>query len=172
MPAPLFLFDGTYRHRLVSNSSVPCGCLLIAYLGIPLASGIWDGLPRTLTFEVDSWWNKSWGLDDVDHYHSRCEVAVASEGSRMNRCEYASFHHYILVEYEGKIWNIYRHSDHSGFTVDESRRTAEGGPCSCIWRSSRAPADDDRCTRSAQMRLPNSRLAGFGQVAGYSTVRY
>ena len=128
---------------------MPCRCVLIAYMGL---STIWDGHPRTLRYEIDDWSNKSWGFHDIDRRHIGCEVAVASDGSRMNKCEHAVFHHYLLRYGGGVTRDVYRKSDHSGFEINDFTRTARGGPCSCTWEPFRAFPDDYKCTRTAQER--------------------
>jgi hypothetical protein len=148
---------------------MPCVCVLIAYLGL---STIWDGSPRTLTFEIEGWSNQSWGLHDIERRRIRCEVAVAGDGSRMNQCGFEYFHHYFIRYSEGQIRSLYSRSDHSGFYIDDTNRTARGGRCNCTWTPMRAMPDDSECTRTAQVRLPNSKLTGTGQIAGHGTVQY
>jgi hypothetical protein len=148
---------------------MPCGCVLLAYLGL---STIWDGPPRTLHFEIEDWSNLSWGLHDIDRRSIRCEVAVASDGSRMNQCEYEMFHHYFLRYNGGVGRTVYTRFDHAGFAIDDAKRTARGGTCSCTWEAFHTIPDDDKCRRTAQVRLPDSELMSTGHIAGYETVEY
>ena len=74
-------------------------CVLIAYLGL---STIWDGSPRTIQFQIDDWQNQSWGLHNIDRRRIRCEVAAASDGSRLNRNrENELFKHYFVPNGHG-----------------------------------------------------------------------
>jgi hypothetical protein len=148
---------------------MPCGCVLIAYLGL---STIWDGSARTLRFQIDGWQNQSWGLHAIDRQRIRCEVAVASDGSRMNRCEYELFHHYFFPDGRGMDRNLYLRSENAGFHIDDTTRMVRGGPCSCTWKPVSALADDNKCRRTAEARLSEGKSIGTGQIAGYEVVQY
>jgi hypothetical protein len=147
---------------------VPCSCVLLAYLGL----SIWDGLPRTLQFQIDSWQNNSWGLHDIGRARTRCEVAIASDGSRMNRCEHDSFRHYFIHTGHGVYHTLYLPSDSIGFFLDDAARIAHEDRCKCTWESFRTIADDEECSRTAVARMPGAKKIGEAQEAGYSVVRY
>ena len=148
---------------------MPCSCMLIAYLGL---STIVDGSPRTLQFQIDDWQNQSWGLHDIDRRRLRCEVAVASDGSRMNRCEHELFHHYCVPKGRGTEHNLYLRSSNEGFEIDDTARTARGGSCACTWEPFRALADDNECRRTAGARRREGKRIGTGQIAGHAVLRY
>lgn len=160
---------GTDSSRSVSEQVMPCGCVLIAYLGL---ATIWDGNARTLSFEIDDWSNQSWGFHNIDRRRIRCEVAVGNDGSRMNSREHAVFHHYFIPSGSAKVRAIYTASDHAAFWIDDSTRTARGGPCSCTWQPFRTFPDDRKCSRTAQARLDRAQEAGSRKVAGYEAVQY
>ena len=148
---------------------MPCGCVLIAYLGL---STILDGSPRTIRFQIDDWHNQSWGLHDIDRRRLQCEVAVASDGSRMNRCENELFHHYFVSTRRGTEHSLYLHAANAGFYIDDATRIARGGSCTCTWEPLRALADDNECNRSAEARLSGGKRIGVGQITGHDVVRY
>jgi hypothetical protein len=147
---------------------VPCSCVLLAYLVLP----IWDGLPRTLHFQIDSWQNNSWGFYDIDRGRTQCEVAIASDGSRMNRCEHDSYRHYFIPQERVIYHSVYSRSENAGFRLDDLARTAYGGHCRCTWDHFRTIADDEECTRTADVRLPGAKNVGEAEVAGHRVVRY
>src|SRR6266850_6631667 len=147
---------------------MPCGCALVAYIGLE----IWDGLPRTLQCQTDSWQNYSWGLHDIYRTRGRCTVAIASDGSRMNRCEADSFRHYFIPTEHATYHSVYLRSDHVGFALDDTTRTAYGGGCRCTWEPFRMMADDEECSRTAEAREPEAKNIGEGKIAGHRVVRY
>src|SRR5438128_1027881 len=104
---------------------MPCGCALLAYLSLQ----IWDGLPRTLQFQIDSWQNYSWGLHEIYRERGRCTVAISSDGSRMNRCTHELFRHYFIPAERGSYHSVYLRSENSGFGLNDTTRSAYGGPC-------------------------------------------
>ena len=134
-------------------TAMPCGCVLMAYLGL----SIWDGPPRTLRFQIDAWQNQSWGFHDVARQRVRCEVAVASDGSRMNRCEHESFRYYFLRGGQGMLRTLYLRPGNAAFQIDDAARTVHGGPCSCTWEPLTALPDDHECSQTAAARLPDGK---------------
>lgn len=159
---PINHFRGVYTY-------MPCGCVLIAYLGL---STIWDGSARTLGFQIDHWQNQGWGLHNISRQRTRCEVAVASEGSRMNRCEDESFRNYFLSDGRSASRSLYLRAENAAFLIDEATRTVHGGPCSCTWTPLRALPDDGECRRAAAARLSQGKRIGTGRIAGYGVVHY
>jgi len=143
--------------------------MLIAYFGLSI---IPDGLPRTLQFQIDEWHNQSWGFHDIFRRRIRCEVAVASDGSRMNRCEQELFHHYFIPNGHRTEHGLYLRSANSAFQIDHSTRTAHGGTCHCAWEPPVAPADDGECRRTAAVHLWEGKRTGTGYVSGHRVVRY
>jgi hypothetical protein len=150
------------------NTHMPCGCVLLAYFGFSL----WDGQPRTIRYLVDSWQNQSWGLHNIDRQRTRCEVAISGDGSRMNRCEAEYFRHYFIPRGHSTIRTLYLCRENAGFVIDDATRTVRGGTCRCTWEPFRAYDDDYQCARTAEARLPGSKFAGSGKIAGHSVLRY
>jgi hypothetical protein len=150
------------------NTHMPCGCVLLAYLGL----SIWDGQPRTIWYEMDSWQNLSWGLHNIDRQRTRCETAISRDGSRMNRCEGEYLRHYFIPRGHTTMRTLYLRREKAGFSIDDANRTIRGGPCACTWEPIRAYDDDHQCARTAEARLPGSKFAGNGQIAGHSVLRF
>jgi len=147
---------------------MPCGCALLAYLGL----SILDGRPRTLAFEIYDWQNTSWGFHAIDRTLTRCKVAISSDGSRMNRCESDSFHHYLILDQHFTEHTLYSRPENAGYRIDDMTGTAHGGHCSCTWESGRLDEGDIDCRRTAEELLPQSHPAGTGELIGQPVVRY
>jgi hypothetical protein len=147
---------------------MPCGWALYAYLGL----SIWDGSARTLQFQIDSWQNKSWGLHDIDRQRFRCEVAIAGDGSRANRCELEYFHHYFVPDGHWTIRTLYLRSENALFHIEDATRSVRGGPCSCTWQPMSVLADDSECSKTAQARLSGGKRLSNGRIASIDVVRY
>jgi hypothetical protein len=148
---------------------MPCGCVLLAYLGL----SILDGPPRTLRFEITYWRNQSWGLHNIDRSETRCNVAIARDSSRSNRCESENFRFYFVPNAHWASHSLYNRSEHTGFEIDDAARSASGGPCACTWESQRLEAGDTDCTTSAARNLGvPGRPVGTGFVAGHQVLRY
>lgn len=149
---------------------MPCGCVLIAYLGLHT---IWDGTPRTIRYEIDSWQNHTWGLHNIDRQRHSCEVAVATDGSRRNRCQSEVFKHYFILDRRLSFDNLYLRSTNSAFSIDHPARAIDGGPCTCTWQPLKALlSDGGDCQRTAEARLPGAEYNGTGQVSGHPVVHY
>jgi hypothetical protein len=133
---------------------------------------IWDGLPRTLHFEIDNWENKSWGLHAIDRRTTQCETAISANGSRMNTCNFEEFHHYLVPYARGSEHTLYVQPIHSGYSIDDVARMARGGECACSWDTEQIKSDDSRCSQTASERLPGSTNFGSGRIAGAVVVRY
>jgi hypothetical protein len=147
---------------------VPCGCALIAYLGL----SVLDGSARTIQFEIDQWSNNNWGFHALSRSHARCEIAISGAGDRRNRCETQSFRSYFSPERTVVLETLYQREAHSGYSLSVEERTAQGGPCACTWTAMRPPAADAGCSQTAQMLRPGAVRAGAGTIAGVSIVRY
>lgn len=147
---------------------MPCGCVLLAYVGL----SIWDGPARTLQIEIDDWNNKSWGLHDIDRRRSRCEIAIAGDGSRRSRCESEFFRNYFLPDGRYSMNTLYLRSDNAAFRIEDSTRTIRGGPCRCTWEI-RTMVDDDReCRKTAEEHLRGGTRIRNARIAGVDAVRY
>lgn len=147
---------------------MPCRCVLLAYLGLP----IFDGLPRTIHFEINDWNNRSWGLYDIERRTDRCETAISENGSRKNKCDFKLFHHY-LIPYGGGSWHsLYLQPAHAGYSIDDKTRVARGGPCPCSWDTRRQEPDDSTCSQTAEMLLPGGERLGGGRIGGALVERY
>ena len=147
---------------------MPCRCVLIAYMGL----SIWDGAPRTIHFEIDDWRNDSWGLHNIERRTIRCETAIASNGSRMNKCDYELFHHYLLRYTSGSSHDLYIQPTHSAYSIDDKNRVASGGECKCFWNAARQVPDDGACSHTAALRLNRPERVGTNRIAGAVVVDY
>jgi len=147
---------------------MPCHCVLLAYMGL----SIWDGVPRTIHFEIDDWRNDSWGLHNIERRTIRCETAIASNGSRMNKCDIELFHHYLLRSTSGSEHTLYIQPTRSGFSIDDKNRVASGGNCNCTWDAPRQMPDDDACSQTAALRLYRPKRVGTNRIAGAVVVDY
>lgn len=147
---------------------MPCRCVLLAYMGL----SIWDGAPRTIQYEIDDWRNDSWGLHNIERRTIRCETAIAGNGSRMNKCVYESFHHYLLRSASGSIRDLYIQPTHSGYSIDDKNRIASGGECKCTWDAPRQMPDDGACSQTAAQRLNRPERVGTNRIAGAVVVEY
>ena len=133
---------------------------------------IWDGAPRTINYEIDDWSNHSWGLHNIERSVIRCETAIASNGSRMNKCDYELFHHYLLRYASGQSRNFYIQPTHSGYSIDDKNRIASGGECSCTWNAQRQPQDDGACSQTAALRLRRPERVGTNRIESATVVEY
>ena len=152
---------GVYR-------AMPCGCVLLAYV----FSESWDGIPRTTQFQIDAWQNLTWGLHNIYRQRTQCEVAIAGDGSRANRCESQYFRHFFWPDGSQSFRSLYLRPENAGFQLDDNTHIARGGPCDCTWEPRKALADDSECTRTAGRRLPGGKRMGVAQIAGHTVVRY
>ncbi|MGC4050081.1 MAG: hypothetical protein QM757_11910 [Paludibaculum sp.] len=147
---------------------MPCGCVLLAYLGL----SILDGAARTVSFEMDSWENASWGLHNFKRVSVVGEVAISADGSRRNTIEVRHFTHILIPAGGGKMSSLYLRPSNSGYTFDDEQRTGFGGECLCTWKLSLLGSDDARCTKSARSQIQGGIYMGEGQIAGRRVVRY
>ncbi len=147
---------------------MPCRCVLIAYVGL----SIWDGAPRTIHFEIDDWRNNSWGLHNIERRTLRCETAIASNGSRRNKCDIDLFHHYLLRYSSSSSHELYIQPTHSGYSIDDKNKIASGGKCECTWEATRQTADDATCSQTAASRLGQAERVGANRIAGIFVVEY
>jgi hypothetical protein len=92
---------------------------------------IWDGLPRTIQFEIHEWQNKSWGLHNVDRRKVICETAISNDGSRMNKCGYTDFRYWVIQKGSGSDRTLYVRPTNVGYAIDDANHTATGGDCKC-----------------------------------------
>jgi hypothetical protein len=147
---------------------MPCACALLAYMGLIIP----DGLPRTLSVEIDDWKNQSWGFHAVERRRIRCKIAISANGSRMNRCETESFRHFFIPEEHSSEHAIYLRPQNSAYRIDDESRSVRGGPCGCTWETFQLDVADPDCMRTAQARLSDSHRVGSGSVAGKPVIRY
>ena len=133
---------------------------------------IWDGAPRTIQFSIDHWWNDSWGLHNIERRTIRCETAIASNGSRMNKCDSDLFHHYLLRYASFSTHDVFIQPTHSGYEIDDKKRIASGGKCECTWDAVRQPPDDGSCSKTAALRLNLPRRVGASHIANAVVVEY
>ena len=133
---------------------------------------LFDESPRTVRFEIERWSNDSWGLHNIERDLMWGETAVRADGSRSNRVEQESFHHFFVPA--GKRWvyrSLYLRTEGVGYQIDEVERTVSGGPCGCTWTPDRLKADDGGCSGAAARYGMTERI-GFGRVIGYEVARY
>ena len=163
------MWSGGSGWRRRWGRKVPCGCVLMAYMGF---ATILDGTPGTFRYEIERWSNDSWGLHNIQRDRMRGETAVRADGSRSNRVEQESFRYFFVPT--GKRWvfrSLYLRSEGVGYQIDEEERTVSGGPCGCTWEDDRVVADDGRCSRAAA-RYGMTERVGYGRVIGYEVARY
>ncbi len=141
---------------------MPCGCALPAYVGL----WILDGRPRTLRFEITNWQNQSWGLHNIDRLEARCEVAIAGDGSRSKRCASETFRYYFVPNGHWAMHSLYKRPESTGFEIDDTARSASGGPCACTWELHRLEVGDPDCATSANRILGAGKPMGAGLTAG------
>ena len=140
----------------------------MAYLGL----SILDGQPRTVQLEIDDWWNTSWGFHAIDRRRISCEVAIASDGSRMNRCDYEALSHYLIPNGRHRYHTIYLRPLHRAYEIDDANHLANGGDCDCTWKTETLKQTDPECTGAAQAVLITPKRLGTEQMAGHRVVRY
>jgi hypothetical protein len=99
-------------------------------------------------------------------------VAVASDGSRMNRCEREYFRHYFIPTGHESERTVYLRPENKGFQIDDGAHKARGGDCRCTWEPFRLLADVGECSQTAEARLTTSTRVGTGRMAGHAVVRY
>lgn len=147
---------------------MPCGCALLAYLGL----SIFDGEARTIRFEINEWENRSWGFHSIDRSRTRCEVAIAADGSRHNRCESQAYRHYIIPSGEQQWHTLYLRTSNSAYQIYDDSRTAVGGKCECSWEPTRLSRADAECSEVTQVHLDAPKRLGTGEIAGQRVIRY
>lgn len=124
-------------------------------------------------FQIDEWRNQSWRLHSIERHRTRCEVGVATDGSRSNRCEQESFKNYFVPSGDVSMHTIYLRSQNVGYAIEDTARVVHGGSCGCTSKVPRVVSDDDAaCRRNAEVRLPRGQRVGDGQIAGHAVVRY
>lgn len=160
---------GTRRPHPVSNPYMTCFPVWVAIAGtiiptVPDSSGIYQ-------FEYVRWDNQSWGLHNVSHIKLHCEMAVASNGSRVNRCYAEGFHHYIISQGQDSGHVLYVEPTRECYSINHEARTVGHGFCRC-WKDSPSSSKDSNCNRRASAELPNGKFIGSSEVAGARVVEY
>ena len=140
----------------------------MAYLGL----SILDGPPRTVQLEIDDWQNTSWGLHAIDRRRISCEVAIASDGSRMNRCDYEALSHYLIPNGRHRYHTIYLRPPNKAYEIDDVNHVANGVECDCTWNTETLKQTHPECTGAAQALLTTPKRIGTEQMAGHRVVRY
>jgi hypothetical protein len=99
-------------------------------------------------------------------------MAIASNGSRMNKSDYELFHHYLVRYASGSGRALYIQPTNSGYSIDDKNRVASGGECKCTWDAQRQTPDDSACSQTAALRLNRPKRIGANRVAGAVMVQY
>jgi hypothetical protein len=146
---------------------MPCACAALVFLGLPLLSG----LPRTLRVEINEWRNTSWGFHAISRNETRCVIAVSADGSRRNKCESRSFHHYAIPDGNYLIDTLYLRLPNRIYVIEQEKQKAIGQTCGCEWKQPEEMPRGSNCADVAQT-LGARTLAGFGSIAGQKVVRY
>lgn len=147
---------------------MPCGCVLLAYMGL----SILDGMPRALQLQINSWENRSWGIHNIDRSRTRCDVSISIDGSRMNRCKEETFTGYFIPRDQWNWHSIYLRPDNVAFRIDDAAHTVQGGDCRCTWQLLLPHSQDSECTRTAQQYSAAAKRQTDSQVLGHRVVRY
>jgi hypothetical protein len=152
----------------VSKPNMPCGCVLLAYVGL----SIFDGLPRTIHYRIEAFENKSWGFHHVERESILCTTSVSADGSRHNRCFGTSSRYWVIPQKGFRVRTLYARPAHAGYEIDDANRTATGGPCSCTWTAPSLLLDDKDCLQSAKRLLGHAQPAGEGLILGHRVIRF
>ncbi len=148
---------------------MPCGCVVAAYLGLQLVSGY----PRTVSFEIESWANNSWGLHNIDRHSVRGTVMIYSDGSRANKVSSTYFRHYFVSNGDLAAHTIYLRPANAMYDVDNQKRSATYHRCSCTWDEPLiSESSGVLCDAVAQAHLGKARRVSQGMVASIKVVRY
>jgi hypothetical protein len=136
---------------------------------LPLSGAV----PATLTFEEGSWRNESWGFHAIHGHRQTGMVAVAGDGSRLNRLEGSSYRfHFLPDRGGGRIDLLYAASEGAYYTKWFGSDEVQRSECHCTWeRLKPDPGADCKVMAQHWLGLEVQR-AGTGKVAGQNVVRW
>jgi hypothetical protein len=98
---------------------MPCGCALLAYIGLSVLNS-----PATVEFQLEHWENKSFGFHDIDRQRIWGTVAESGDGSRSNNIGGTYYRYYFARNGQFSAHAIYLRPSNIAYEVDDAAKTA------------------------------------------------